>query len=137
MCVPESIGQDSPNNPNYQTLTQHLKDYQFVIGSKNVPSLPVSLSRIHGGLVDPLHLIELQKGLEQTSIKVKNLLKFADLFLIARSLGRYNNSFNLNVNTLRLKLSYSSQPADAQIIHNFIYHVRTINISKNGKKVIM
>ncbi len=137
LTLPESLGSREPSFDNYKPSVTGLSNYQLVLNGINTPQLPVSLARLASGRVDPLHIIELEKSIDQSSIDLRTIDTPSDMFVIGRSLGRYNNSYNLNDNSLSMKLNYSAAPAQNQILHNFIYHIRTLNISSAGRRVLM
>lgn len=137
LTIPESLGARQPSYDNYKPAVAGLQDYQLVLNGINTPQLPVSLARLPLSRVDPLHIIELEKAIDQTSIDLRTINEPYNMFVIGRSLGRYNNSYNLNDNSLSMKLNYATVPAENQILHNFIYHIRTLNISNSGRRVMM
>ncbi len=89
-----------------------------------------------------LHLYEVEKGLSAANIPVRNLNFLTDnvaegrgSWLIARSLGPYGLSENLNGVSTILYLNYNSTHAANILLHNFVVHVRTVGISMSGVQV--
>jgi hypothetical protein len=118
----------------YDYTSAGLKEYLWIIGGIQVPQLPVPLTRLSNSLSAPLQQIELEKGLEQCNIPVRNLMATWRKWGIARGFGRYGSSFNLKETDLRLRLQYTSQP-NSLVLHNWVYHRRTFVVGQNQRFV--
>ena len=107
------------------------------------PASPYSLPEYAmGGRTAGLHLYEIEKALSAANIPVRNL-KFLTgktsegrgSWLVARSTGPYGLSENLMGVSSILYLNYSSTHAANILLHNFVSHVRTIQISMAGVEI--
>ena len=104
--------------------------------SKNTrPMTLIYLTRVSAGQVSPQQIIELEKAIEQSSVDLRNIVDPHTHFALGISLGRYGNVYNLLANNIRLRLNYTAN-ALSQTIHNYVYHSRVLNISKNGQKIM-
>ena len=95
-----------------------------------------------GGRPAGLHLYEVEKALSAANIPVRNLRFLTNepkdgtgFWLVARSLGPYGLSENLNGVSTLLYLNYNSTHNANILLHNFVVHVRTIQISMSGVEV--
>tara|TARA_R110002020_G_scaffold75872_2_gene192804 strand:- start:7341 stop:9164 length:1824 start_codon:yes stop_codon:yes gene_type:complete len=120
----------------YSGINDYLTDYQFNIDDKLVPSRPVDTSKsILGRGVSAQHLIEIEKGLNQSRIVPRSLRGFNYNFIIARAFALYDGVADLNNRTNQIQLRYNeSVDADAdarvpeknKLFNCFVYHVRRI-----------
>lgn len=95
-----------------------------------------------GGRPAGLHLYEVEKALSAANIPVRNLRFLTNdvkdgtgFWLVGRSLGPYGLSENLNGVSTLLYLNYNSTHAANILLHNFVVHVRTIQIGMSGVEV--
>ena len=95
-----------------------------------------------GGRTAGLHLYEVEKSLSAANIPVRNLRFLTNntesgdgSWLVGRSLGPYGLSENLAGVSTMLYLNYNSVHGANILLHNFVVHVRTINISMAGLEV--
>jgi len=136
------------------------KEYQYQIANILRPDRRVNVEReAFGGYGTPappyakpvwalgarpsgLHLYEVEKALSAANIPVRNLSFLTNnaeegrgSWLVARSLGPYGLSENLNGVSTILYLNYNSTHSANILLHNFVVHVRTIGISMSGVEV--
>lgn len=136
------------------------KEYQYQIANILRPDRRVNVEReAFGGYGAPappyakpvwalgarpsgLHLYEVEKALSAANIPVRNLSFLTNnaeegrgSWLVARSLGPYGLSENLNGVSTILYLNYNSTHSANILLHNFVVHVRTIGISMSGVEV--
>tara|TARA_A100001391_G_scaffold96863_1_gene64212 strand:+ start:306 stop:1943 length:1638 start_codon:yes stop_codon:yes gene_type:complete len=95
-----------------------------------------------GGRPAGLHLYEVEKALSAANIPVRNLRFLTNdpedgtgFWLVGRSLGPYGLSENLNGVSTLLYLNYNSTHNANILLHNYVVHVRTIQISMSGVEV--
>jgi len=137
-------------------------EYQYSISNILRPDRRVNVEReSHGSFTDPtspypkptyalggrpagLHLYEVEKGLSAANIPVRNLSFLTNSvpdgrgsWLVSRSVGPYGLSENLDGVPVMLYLNYSAPHAANILLHNFIVHVRTINIGLSGVQVFI
>lgn len=136
------------------------KEYQYQIANILRPDRRVNVEReAFGGYGTPnppyakpvwalgarpsgLHLYEVEKALSAANIPVRNLSFLTNnaeegrgSWLVARSLGPYGLSENLNGVSTILYLNYNTTHSANILLHNFVVHVRTIGISMSGVEV--
>jgi hypothetical protein len=95
-----------------------------------------------GGRPAGLHLYEVEKALSAANIPVRNLRFLTNdvsdgtgFWLVGRSLGPYGLSENLNGVSTLLYLNYNTTHNANVLLHNYVVHVRTIQISMSGVEV--
>jgi len=82
------------------------------------------------------HIRELAKALSRGSV-VRDMRKHKDNFVIGRSLGSKGATMDLsNSGGCRLYVNYASASGNLQY-HNYVHHIRTINISNEGVEVLV
>ena len=112
-------------------------------GSYPVPAAPYSRPTwALGSRPAGLHLYEVEKGLSAANIPLRNLAFLTNRpddgtgsWLVSRSLGPYGLSENLNGVSTMLYLNYNSVHVANILLHNFVVHVKTLNISMAGLEV--
>ncbi len=112
-------------------------------GQYPVPAAPFSIPTwALGNRPAGLHLYEVEKGLSAANIPVRNLSFLTNdtkegmgSWLVSRSLGPYGLSENLNGVSTILYLNYDSVHSSNILLHNFVVHVKTIQISMSGVEV--
>jgi hypothetical protein len=113
-------------------------DYQWQFGAAGMraPNRAVDLSQLADDMVSQEHLRELQKSLASYG-KVKDLRQFKNNFVIGRALGHKGASMNMaSGGGARLYVNYSAGlPAGGLQFHNFVHHIRSVNISAAGVSV--
>ena len=89
-----------------------------------------------------LHLYEVEKALAAANIPVRNLKFLTNnvkegrgSWLVGRSTGPYGLSENLSGVSTILYLNYNSTHAANILLHNFVSHIRTIQISMAGVEI--
>ena len=131
----DTQGREHTANASYQPSTTGLSNYQYFLNEIPRPMNLIDLTRVAAGQVSPQQIIELEKAIEQSSVDLRNIVDPHTHFALGISLGRYGNVYNLLANNIRLRLNYTAN-ALSQTIHNYVYHSRVLNISKNGQKIM-
>tara|TARA_Y100001938_G_scaffold149434_1_gene236208 strand:- start:253 stop:2106 length:1854 start_codon:yes stop_codon:yes gene_type:complete len=125
-------------------IIDNLTSYQWVINDRLTPSRPVSTSKINGGKsISAQHLIELEKGLNQSRIVPRSFCDYNRNFVISRAYALNDGVADLNNKTNQLQLLYNESTAagaDVPPLHNkllmcFVYHLRRISIK--GDSVVV
>jgi hypothetical protein len=125
-------------------VIDNLTSYQWVIDDKLTPSRPVVVSKINGGKsISAQHLIELEKGLNQSRIVARSFCDYNRNFVISRGYAINNGVANLNNKTNQLQLLYNESTVagvDEPPLHNkllmcFVYHLRRISIKGDSVTV--
>ena len=91
-----------------------------------------------GSNVGAVHVYELEKALGSANIPMRNLTfitktaKQDGCWALARSLGPYGTSANLMGISSILYLNYDGSNTNLKVIHNYVSHIRTFNITPSG-----
>ena len=112
-------------------------------GAFPAPVAPFSLPEYAmGHRTAGLHLYEVEKALAAANIPVRNLKFLTNnvkegrgSWLVGRSTGPYGLSENLSGVSTILYLNYNSTHAANILLHNFVSHIRTIQISMAGVEI--
>jgi len=115
---------------------QNLFNYQWIIDGTNIPNIPVKLKRLARGQVSPLHIIELEKALDESSIRIRNIQNPSDFTVIGRRLGAYGDSVSLLDKTLKCRINYETSQPHNLLYHFWIYHTKTIMFEGNSRVVL-
>jgi hypothetical protein len=125
-------------------IIDNLTSYQWVIDDKLTPSRPVNVSKINDGKsISAQHLIELEKGLNQSRIVARSFCDYNRNFVVSRGYAINNGVANLNNKTNQLQLLYNEKTqagVDNPPLHNkllmcFVYHLRRISIKGDSVSV--
>ncbi len=110
----------------------------FVVGANNFITAPIYA---HGSSLAAVHTYEVEKALQDSDIQVRNL-KFLgktvnqDLqdgyYLVGRTLGPYGMSENLMGVSANLYLNYDGTNTSLKLLHNYVVHIRTIQLGPSG-----
>ena len=116
------------------------QNYQYVFNGHLIPDRPVDLKRIAvAQKPGQVHLVEVEKTLTNCGYVVRNLQRLQDSFFIGRAFSKYGQVFNLKSADLNLRVEYAgvdSAMHGAKFFHHFVCHLRSINISNNGVRVM-
>ncbi len=138
LSVPlDQDGQGSIEESSFKGLTDGCRNYQYVFGGSLVPDRRVDLERYTQtpARTDALHIIELEKALQNAGYGVRDLQRVPDRFLIGRGLSKYGQVFNLDAADLSLRVEYQGA-AKAKMYEHFVNHLRRVNISSQGVLVM-
>ena len=124
------LGKIGGNKGAFPTTTSPYPLPQYALGSK----------------YNGLYLYEVEKALSAGNIPVRNLEFLSQAALqgrksgkgsevLGRSMGPYGLSQNLLGISTILYLNYSQTRSASTLLHNFVTHIRTINISPAGVQV--
>jgi len=122
---------------------QDPKDYQYILNNLLTPNQRVSLNeymrdRNTAGGWSAIHIKELEDGFEANGMKVEDLTDLDGCLVIARALGRYGHTMNLarSQGELRLNINWTNN-REPLLYHNWVSHIRTCVINRNGVQVMM
>lgn len=138
LSVPlDQDGQGSIEESSFKGLTDGCRNYQYVFGGSLVPDRRVDLERYTQtpARTDALHIIELEKALQNANYGVRDLQRVPDRFLIGRGLSKYGQVFNLDAADLSLRVEYQGA-TKSKMFEHFINHLRRVNISSQGVLVM-
>lgn len=125
-------------------IIDQLTSYQWVIDDKLTPSRAIVTSKINDGKsISAQHLIELEKGLNQSRIIPRSFCDYNRNFVISRGYAINDGVANLNNKTNQLQLLYNESSVagvDEPPLHNkllmcFVYHLRRLTIKGDSVTV--
>ena len=125
-------------------IIDQLTSYQWVIDDKLTPSRAIVTSKINDGKsISAQHLIELEKGLNQSRIIPRSFCDYNRNFVISRGYAINDGVANLNNKTNQLQLLYNESTVagvDKPPLHNkllmcFVYHLRRLTIKGDSVTV--
>ncbi len=113
------------------------QNYQYVFGGSLIPDRPISLTRYTQtpARTDALHLVELEKALINANYGVRNLLRVPSKFLIGRAFSKYGQIFNLQNESLSLRVEYQGA-TQQKLFEHFVCYLKRINISQQGVQAL-
>lgn len=121
-------------NP-FEGVWDNAQDYQFYY-EKLQPNRKIDVSKTKTA-VQAQHLIELEKALDNSHIPVTSFKKFRDNFVIGRAFGVNENAvYDPRNKDFSVQVNYSSAPSKAHLWNNFVVHIKSIEISKDGVTVV-
>jgi len=121
-------------NP-FEGIWDNAQDYQFYY-EKLQPNRKIDVSKTKTA-VQAQHLIELEKALDNAHIPVTSFKKFRDNFVIGRAFGVNENAvYDPRNKDFSVQVNYSSAPSKAHLWNNFVIHIKSIEISKDGVTVV-
>ena len=119
------------------------KEYVFQLNNLLVPNRKVEMSKLANGTTttggwEPVHLKELEQGIESGGYAVRNLLEPQQACIIARNLARYGHTYNMLMSKgeTRLNIDWNAQTRNL-LVHNYICHLRRLVVNANQKVVVM
>lgn len=126
---------------NLSPVSQGMRSYIWIYDGKNVPNIPVDLTRFSQGLISPLAQIELEKALSESNIRLKNLINPYEHLVIGRRLGTDGRTVSLVDKNLRLRLNMNSYPVDGSgnqiplLMNFFVHNITKIRFEGNMRVV--
>lgn len=114
----------------------NLRDYIFIFDGIRTPNQAVSLERMAAGRVNALAMIETEKAIQESSIPLKDIRNPSEFITIARRLGAYGSSVNLNGKTVKCRVNYRTQQPLSLLWHWFLYHTKSISF-EGGSMVVL
>ncbi len=121
----------------FQGAVDGCQNYQYVFGGSLIPDRPIDLFRYtqNPARTDALHLVELEKALINANYGVRNLLRVPSKFLIGRAFSKYGQIFNLQNESLSLRVEYQGA-TQQKLFEHFVCYLKRINISQQGVQAL-
>ncbi len=122
-------------------IADELTEYYFFYDGRNQPSLNVNTTKISSKVsIDAIHLLELDKALNQASMPALQMSRFNENFCIGRALSLNNGVYDMRGKDCRLNVLYQNsgagkEPDFDKLWCNFVYHIRRINIRADSIQV--
>lgn len=136
LAVNEELRARSFYRSDFIPSRANLFNYQWIMNGTNTPNIPVSLTRVANNQVSPLQIIELEKAIDESSIRIRNIQNPGEFMVIGRRLGAYGDSVSLLDKTIKCRINYSpTQPLNL-LYHFYIYHTKTI-MFEGGSRVVL
>lgn len=136
LAVSENLRGASIYRSDYQPSPANLFNYQWIMDTQNVPNIPVDLQRLAANRVSPLAIIECEKALDESSIRIRNIQNPHNFPVLGRRLGAYGDSVSLLEKILKCRVNYSPSQPDNLMWHFFIYHTKMITF-EGGMVVVV
>ncbi len=139
-----AVNELSVANPDYYLrsdrsglvgIVDHLSDYQWIYNGRLQPNRKVETSKISNSRsINGQFIHELDKALSSARIFGHSLANFNKNFCVPRALALGNGAYDARGKDFVLQLNYNetTAPTKNHLWHNFVYHIRTIEIEANG-----
>lgn len=134
---------NSINLSNFKPVRDGMTSYQYNIANRLTPNRRVDVARVAqlGNSLEwnAIHQHELEKALGRWKVAPRYLAHNSDAFGIGRELAKVGHSFNANDQEVRLDMEYSTAAADntqEKLLNSWVYHIRTLVISKASISVV-
>lgn len=127
------------NRSGYTGICDELKEIQYQINQKLVPSRPIDVSKIASRKsIDAFHLYELEKCLDNAGIVPRSFRAFKDNFVFGRGFGVNQGALDLRGKDLSVILKYTGTgvPAKPKLFNSYIISVRRLLIGSGNVEVV-
>jgi hypothetical protein len=128
------------NRSGYTGCCDELKDIQYQLQGRLVPSRPIDVSKIASRQsIDAFHLYELEKCLDNAGIVPRSFRAFKDNFIFGRGFGVNQGALDLRGKDLAVILKYTNAtaPAKGKLFNSFVVHVRRFLIGTGSVQVVL
>ena len=129
----------SGSTDSFDTLTNHLKNYNYYLNGVRTPNRVVDvvqrISSATNKVEEQIYLFELMKALKSCGLVIKNMDTLHQ-FILGRALGRYGGVYNLKDNDLTLRTEYSQASVSNVMALNYICSLRRIRVSNKGVEIV-
>jgi hypothetical protein len=128
------------NRSAYTGICDQLKEYQYQIDGRLVPSRPIDVTKIASKKsIDAFHLYELEKCLDNAGIVPRSFRAFQDNFVFGRGFGVNDGAMDLRGKDLAVILKYTlaAAPTKPKLFNSFVVHVRRLMIRDAGVSVVL
>tara|TARA_R100001460_G_scaffold44780_1_gene81645 strand:- start:1398 stop:3149 length:1752 start_codon:yes stop_codon:yes gene_type:complete len=128
------------NRSGYTGACDELKDIQYQLQGRLVPSRPIDVSKIASRQsIDAFHLYELEKCLDNAGIVPRSFRAFKDNFVFGRGFGVNQGALDLRGKDLAVILKYtnSDAPSKGKLFNSFVVHVRRLLIGTGSVQVVL
>ena len=136
LAANEVLRASSIARSDFPPSRENLFNYQWILDGTNTPNIPVDLKRLAANKVSPLHIIELEKALDESSIRIRNIQNPGEFAVIGRRLGAYGDSVSLLDKIIKCRINYSPSQNNSLMWHFWIYHTKTI-MFEGGSRVVV
>jgi hypothetical protein len=137
ICIPlVSAWQNDITQNSLSPLLDGAQNYQYIYGSKQYPNRELSVKRFAQQYTEPLSMNEWQKAIINSGFMVRNLVNLNEnSFSFNRAWSAQGQIKDLSDETLSLQISYEGA-VHQKLFVNLVRHIRRINISKNGVRIM-
>ncbi len=118
------------------------KNYQYKLQNELIPSRAVSLEEYNRTSnefqVSPVHVKEIEQGIRCCERNVRSLNNLSSSLVISRGLVPTNSNFYYDMSNneeTRMNVEYNAQ-SKALLMHNYVYHLKTLIIKTSGKMIV-
>jgi len=123
----------------YTGICDELKDFQYQLDGRLVPSRPVDVSKIATrNSIDAFWCYEMEKCLDNAGIVPRSFRAFQENFVFGRGFGVNNGATDLRGKDLAVIVKYTGSlaPSKPKLFNSFIIHVRRFMIRDGGVEVV-
>ena len=123
----------------YTGICDELKDFQFQLDGRLVPSRPVDVAKIATRKsIDAFWCYEMEKCLDNAGIVPRSFSAFQENFVFGRGFGVNQGAMDLRGKDLAVILKYTGNgiPQKAKLFNSFVVHIRRLMIRDGGVEVI-
>ena len=127
------------NRSGYTGVIDELKEIQYQINQRLVPSRPIDVSKIASRQsIDAFHLYEHEKCLDNAGIVPRSFRAFQENFVFGRGFGVNQGALDLRGKDLSVILKYTGTgvPAKPKLFNSFIISVRRFLIGSGAVEVV-
>ncbi len=127
------------NRSGYTGICDELKEIQYQIAGRLVPSRPIDVSKIASRKsIDAFHLYELEKCLDNAGIVPRSFRAFQENFVFGRGFGVNQGALDLRGKDLSVILKYtgSGVPSKPKLFNSFVLSVRRFLIGSGSVEVV-
>lgn len=121
-------------------IWDHASQYRWFYNGQLNPGRPVDVSKMGNKTsIEQQAMIELEKALAVCGIKPLSFRKFQSNAVIGRALSLQNGTYDARGKDFNLQIEYSetTSPEKNKLWHNFVHHIRRLEIKGNAVQVIV
>ena len=140
--VPDGADDDvslASTRSGYTGICDELKDFQYQLDGRLVPSRPVDVSKIATKKsIDAFWCYEMEKTLDNAGIVPRSFRAFRENFVFGRGFGVNQGAMDLRGKDLAVILKYTgaNAPTKPKLFNSFIVHIRRFMIRDGGVEVV-
>ena len=141
---------DAPSGVGYMAVNScrsglvgiwdHASQYRWYYNGQLNPSRPVDVSKMGNKTsIEQQACIELEKALSVCGIKPLSFRKFQNNAVIGRALSLQSGTYDARGKDFNLQIDYqeTTSPEKNKLWHNFVHHIRRLEIKGNSVSVIV
>lgn len=140
--TPTGVGGQAVNSirTGLTGIWDHASQYRWFYNGQLNPSRPVDISKMGNKTsIEQQAMIELEKALAVCGIKPLSFRKYQTNAIIGRALSLQTGTYDARGKDFNLQIEYSEtqSPQKNKLWHNFVHHIRRLEIKGNAVQVIV